>query len=287
MTTETSSRPLTLITGANSGIGYGTALGMARRDYQVVMLCRSREKGQAARRSIVEETGSGAVDLMLCDLSSQQQIRDFCADFHDRYSRLDVLVNNAALIPGRRTLTEDGIEYQWQVNYLAPFMLTLLLMDRLQASAPTRVVNLSSAVHSGGRIDFDDLGAERGYGPGGWGQYANTKLADVVFTQELARRLEGKGVTTYAVHPGMIGTELTRTLPGIVHALYKAIAPGPEKGAETSLYCATEPGIEDLSGAYFARSQQAAMAPRARDEGLGRRLWAVSLEMTGVDDPLK
>lgn len=284
MSSKTLSQPLTLITGANSGIGYGTALGMARRGYHVVMLCRNRQKGEAARQSIIDRTGSESVDLMLCDLSSQRQIRDFCAAFHDRYDRLDVLINNAALIPPRLTMTEDGIEYQWQVNVLAPFMLTLLLMDLLRASAPARVVNLSSSVHSSGRIDFDDLSTERGHGPSGWGQYANTKFADVVFTQELARRLAGTGVTTYAVHPGVIGTELTRTLPGFINTLYKAFVPGPEKGAETSIYCATEPGIEDQSGEYFAHSRRAAMSPRARDEALGARLWAVSAEMTGLAD---
>lgn len=278
--------PLTLITGANSGIGYGTAVGMARRDYHVVMLCRSAEKGEAARRSIIDQTGNRNVDLMLCDLSSQQQIRDFSAAFHARFGRLDVLINNAALIPARLTVTEDGIEYQWQVNHLAYFMLATLLLDLLQASAPARIVNVASSVHSGGHLDFGDLGGRQSYGLSGWGQYANTKFANVVFTQELSRRLAGSGVTTYAVHPGVIGTGLTRTLPGFLHTLYRRIMPGPDKGAETSLYCATEPGIEPLSGEYFASSRKARMTPRARDEGLGKRLWAVSARMTGLPEEL-
>jgi len=282
MSSEPTIRPLTLITGANSGIGYGTALGMARRGYRVVMLCRSRDKGEAARQSIVDQTGNESVDLMLCDLSLQAQIRAFSAEFQDRYAQLDVLINNAALIPPRHTETEDGIEYQWQVNVLAPFMLTLLLMDLLKASAPARILNVTSNMHFVGSLDLDDPGGQQ-YGLMGYGQYANTKFADMVFTLELSRRLAGTGVTTYGVHPGVIGTRLARALP-VAGTLYRWLLPGPEFGARTSIYCATEPGIEGLSGEYFARARRAEMSPRARDATLGARLWAVSGEMTGLAD---
>jgi NAD(P)-dependent dehydrogenase (short-subunit alcohol dehydrogenase family) len=271
-----------LVTGANSGIGFATAKGLAQHRATVVMLCRSKQKGQEAQKAIIEATGSTDVHLILADLGVQSEVRRAADEFKARFSRLDVLINNAAIIPTTREITADGIETQLAVNHLSYFLLTHLLLDLLKASAPARIVNVSSTLHARGKINFDDLQAERSYTGLGWGQYSNTKLMNHLFTFELARRLVGTGVTANCVHPGVIGTNLSRGLPKFMHRIYLAIMPKPEDGAKTSLYAATAPELANVTGQYFANSKPAKPAPASQDVAVAQQLWQVSAHLTNL-----
>jgi NAD(P)-dependent dehydrogenase (short-subunit alcohol dehydrogenase family) len=272
-----------LVTGANSGIGKAIATGLARMGATVVIVCRHAGRGEKARRQIVERTGCGNVELLLADLSIQQSIHDLAATFRSRYSRLDVLVNNAAILTRTRRVTADGLEMQFAVNHLAYFLLTHLLLDVLKQSAPSRIVNLASTAHSRGRLDFDDLQGERDYQ--GWQTYANTKLANIVFTYELARRLEGTGVTANCVHPGVIYTGLMRhfsTIVSVFWTLLQAFFKKPEEGADTPLYLASSPEVRDVSGRYFKYRAPLGTSAVSNDREVQRRLWEASESLTGV-----
>ncbi|MFQ5793638.1 MAG: SDR family oxidoreductase [Candidatus Bipolaricaulia bacterium] len=237
-----------IVTGANSGIGKATALGLAKLGVTVVMVCRNPRKGEAAMAEIKAQSGNESVDLMIADLSSQQSIRQLVADFTDRYQRLHVLINNAGLHLSRRFVTADGIETTFAVNHLASFLLTNLLLDVLKASAPARIVNVTSSAHSR-TMDFDNLQGEKQYN--GMQTYTQSKLANILFTYELARRLEGTGVTVNCLHPGTVRSGLQRNLPRIFRLLRLFFAT-PEKGAETSIYLASSPEVEGVSGKYFS-----------------------------------
>lgn len=272
-----------IVTGANAGIGKATAAGLAQRGATVVMVCRSRERGEAARAEIVRETGSEAVALMLADLASQTSIRRFAEEFHQRYDRLDVLINNAAVIPRERTLTEDGIELQFAVNHLGYFLLTHLLLDVLKRSAPARIVNVSSQAHRVASLDFEDLQSENAYHPRR--VYSRTKLANVLFTYELARRLGGSGVTANCLHPGVIATPVLDNylgMPRFLGFLTNLIGRSPEKGARTSLHVATSPELEGVTGRYFVNSKAVKSSKASYDEQVAKRLWEVSAEMCGI-----
>lgn len=282
MTTPNLTGKVAIVTGANSGIGFATAKGLAQRGATVVMLCRSREKAEAARASIVDATGSANVHLILADLGVQAQVRRAADEFKAKFDRLDILINNAAIIPAQRELTSDGIETQFAVNHLSYFLLTHLLLDVLKASAPSRIVNLSSNLHARGKVDFNDLESAGSYAMMGWGQYSNTKLMNHLFTFELARRLEGTGVTANCVHPGVIGTNLSRTMPKWMHRVYTAVMPKPEDGAKTSLYVATAPELANVTGKYFANSKQIEPAPASLDVAAAKRLWEVSAQRVGL-----
>src|SRR5256886_5444950 len=195
-----------LVTGANSGIGKATALGLARLGGTVVMACRSATRGEAARQDIVRDSGNSKVYLEIVDLASEDSTRSFAEEFKRKYLRLDVLINNAGVYTPHREVTPDGLERTFEVNYLSGFLLTHLLLDLLKKSAPSRIVNVSSSAHSGGTIHFDDLQGERRYG--GFGAYGQSKLAQILFTKELARRLQGTGVTVNSCHPRGIRTNL-------------------------------------------------------------------------------
>ncbi len=272
-----------LVTGANSGIGKATVLGLAKKDAKVVMLCRDEAKGNATQREIIEASGNSDVDLMLCDLSSQTAIRDFVTKFESKYDRLDVLINNAALVPPNRTETVDGIEMQLAVNHLAPFLLTHLLMGLLKKSAPSRIITVSSSVHAQGKINFDDLESKNSYSVNGWMQYCNTKLANIHFTYELARRLEGTGMTANVLHPGTISTNLQRGTK-LLQWLMKLTFQTPNSGAETSIFLATSPDVEGISGQYFKAKKVKRSAPASYDEDTAKRLWDMSAKMIGVLD---
>jgi NAD(P)-dependent dehydrogenase (short-subunit alcohol dehydrogenase family) len=270
-----------IVTGANAGIGKATALGLAQRGATVVMVCRSRERGAAAKGEIMEKTGNQSVDMLLADLSSQAAIRHLAADFQQRYSSLHVLINNAGIIPQTRTVTEDGLEMQLAVNHLAYFLLTNLLLDLLKASAPARIMNVSSGVHAGATIDFDDLQSERAYRPST--VYGRTKLMNVLFTYELARRLQGTAVTANCLHPGVIATKLNRDyMGGASLSGYKASDASLAEGAKTSLYLATAPEVAGVSGQYFSHQRPASSSAVSHDEALSRRLWAVSAKLVGL-----
>jgi retinol dehydrogenase-12 len=277
-----------LVTGANVGIGLETARGLARAGATVVVGARDRAKGEAAVRELRESTGRADVGLLLVDLASLDAIRAASREMLDRYPRLDVLVNNAGLIQQRRTETEDGFESTFGINHLGTYALTLQLLDRLKESAPARVVNVASEAHrSSPGLDFDDLmRTKRKYAP--FPAYGDSKLANILFTRALARRLEGTGVVTHALHPGVVrtGFGMDGDLGGVAKVLFSIVRPflmTPEKGAATSLHVAMARDAGATSGEYWSKSERLAPSAAARDEGAAERLWAVSEELTGVD----
>ena len=275
------SRKVCLITGGSSGVGKATALGLANKGANVVIVGRDRSRGEAARTEIVEKSANELVDVMLADLSSQESIRQLAEDFADRYGRLHVLINNAGVFISKRTLTVDGIETTFAVNHLAPFLLTYLLLDVLEASAPARIINVTSSGERSGTINFDDLQGEGRYS--GFRAYNQSKLAMILFTYELARRLEGTGVTVNCVHPGVVVTNLGRGSSGSFGLLLRLMRPffsSPGKGAETPIYVASSPEVEGVNGKYFAKRAEARSSEQSCDEATGRRLWQVSAELT-------
>jgi NAD(P)-dependent dehydrogenase (short-subunit alcohol dehydrogenase family) len=280
-----------LVTGANTGIGFETAAALAAAGATTLITSRDPEKGEAALGALKVRTG-GDLHLLHLDLASLRSVRDLAAEVLDRFERLDVLVNNAGLILSDRRVTPDGFEMTFGVNHLGPFLLTDLLLDRLQASAPARIVNVASFAHQQARggIRFDDLQTERGYS--GMAVYARTKLANILFTRELARRLEGTGVSAFAVHPGGVRSGFGKDgdATGLVGLGVKVGAPffiSAKAGAGATLHAATAPGLEDRSGAYFARRLFGNWGPvvptrpsaQARDDEAARRLWEVSEQL--------
>ncbi len=278
-----------LITGASSGIGEASAIGLAERGASLVLLCRDRGRGEAAIARIRSRTGAGDIELLIADLSSQSQIRAAAAQFLDSGRKLHVLLNNAGLIIRQRTVTEDGIETTFAVNHLAYFLLTNLLLARLRESAPARIVSVSSALHKrgygDGRIAFDDLGGETAYS--GYKAYGQSKLANILFTRELARRLDGTGVTANALHPGVVATGFAgnnrNALWRIARATYRPFSLSPERGARTSVWLATDPALATVTGRYFQQCKQRQPAPQARNDEDAARLWRISEQMTGLD----
>lgn len=285
MTETGPSQPMTgkvcMVTGANSGIGKPTALALAKMGGRVVMVCRNRETGEAALREIQQQTGNNSGELLIADLSSQAAIRSFVAEFKERHERLDVLVNNAGVVMRKRSVTEDGIETTFAVNHLAYFLLTNLLLDVLGKSASARIVNVASAAHTSGTINFDDLSGEKRYS--GWGAYCQSKLANILFTYELARRLTGSTVTVNCLHPGVIATGLFRNLPKIIDLPARIFLTRPEKGAETSVYLAASPEIEGVTGKYFVKKQAVTSSAESNDREEARRLWGLSEKLTGLN----
>lgn len=273
-----------MITGANAGIGKATAVGLAKMAATVVMVCRSQERGEKALANIKQKSGNDSVHLLLADLSSQAQIRQLVNDFKAQFSKLHVLINNAATVPKKREATEDRIEMQFAVNHLAPFLLTNLLMEILIDSAPSRIITVASEAHHGATINFDDLQSEKSYHPGK--VYSMTKLSNILFTYELARRLVGIGVTANCLHPGVIATNLLADYMGVPRPLRKVssmIGASPEKGAETPIYLASSPEVKNVSGGYFIKKQQTDSSPESYNEQTAKKLWQESMELTGLD----
>lgn len=268
-----------LITGANRGIGYEVARALAKQGATVVLLCRDRVKGEEARARLTEESKNPNVELLLCDLSLQADVRRAAAEFKAKHARLHVLVNSAGIFLRQRELTSEGIERCWATNYLSHFLLTNLLLDTLKASAPARIINVATKT-MGLKLDLDDPTLEKGYSfAKGMGR---TKLALILFTMELAKRLEGTGVTVNAMHPGVVKTELLDDLPAPMGLLFGLFARAPEKGAATAVYLATSPEVEGVSGKLFADEKQVAIGGQATQPGLQERLWRESLASTGA-----
>lgn len=273
-----------LVTGANAGIGKAAAIGLARQGARVVLLCRSEARGRAAIAEIERRSGNGSLDLLVADLASQQQIRGAAEEYLRRFDRLDVLVNNAAVLARReRDLNEEGFEITFAVNHLAPFLLTHLLLDRLKACAPSRIVTVASGAHRRAEIDFENLQNERDYSP--IAAYSRSKLANVYFTYELARRLEGTGVTANCLHPGVVSTALFRDLTPWLRALVWLARPfllKPESGADTAVYLASAPEVEGVTGQYFEKREQVRSSPVSYDGQIALRLWKVSETLTAT-----
>lgn len=279
---DTTLKRIALVTGANAGIGRETVRGLVRAGMHVVMVCRDRKRGEEAFADVQQDTGRDNLTLMLADLASQSSLRELAERFLTQFSALHVLINNAAMICSERELTEDGIERQLAVNHLAPFLLTSLLLDTLKQSAPARIINVSSQMHQKVGMDFENLQGEKHYHPRSI--YAQTKLANVLFTKELARRLEGTGVTVNALHPGTVATGLFGRflgLPRWLRFLSDWYGVSPEKGAETSLYLATSPEVASITGEYFRNCQPFPCNPLAKHKSLATKLWDISAKLTG------
>jgi retinol dehydrogenase-14 len=276
-----------VITGATAGIGRATAIGLAELGARVAIIGREPRRTEAAAAEIRAETGNPAVDAFGADLSSQAEVRRLAAELLAAYPRLDVLVNNVGGSWATRHVTVDGLERTFALNHLAAFLLTNLLLDRLRASAPARVVTVSSGAQALGRIDFDDLQGEGRYSE--QRAYPQSKLANVMFTYELARRLEGTGVTATVLHPGVVRTEFGAEDPPLMARILVPLArpfmKTPQQGAETSIHLASSPQVEGVTGEYFAKGKPRRSNPASYDDGAAARLWQVSAELVGLADP--
>jgi NAD(P)-dependent dehydrogenase (short-subunit alcohol dehydrogenase family) len=271
-----------MITGATSGIGRSSAIELGKMGAKLVLVCRNRDRGEELMREI-QRGGNPDVDLMIANLESQAQIRKLAADFLATKKPLHVLMNNAGMFNMKRAVTSDGIEEVFAVNHLAYFMLTLLLLDRIKESAPARIINISSDLHQRAKMKFDDLGGERSYG--GMSSYAQSKLGNVLFTYELARRLAGSGVTVNCVHPGAVATNLASNSGAIVGTAWKlagAFMKSPDQGARTQVYLASSPEVEGVTGKYFIDAKEAASSAESHNLEVARRLWEVSAKMTSL-----
>jgi NAD(P)-dependent dehydrogenase (short-subunit alcohol dehydrogenase family) len=271
-----------VVTGATRGIGRATVEGLAVRGASVVLIARRSEDGMKVSREIAR-AGGATPDIVSADLSSQASIQHAAAELKQRHPRLHVLINNAGIITRDRELTVDGIEKQFAVNHLAYFLLSNLLLDQLLAGAPSRIINVSSGAHAGATLDFDDLQGERGYNASK--AYGQSKLANILFTYELARRLHGTGVAVNCLHPGVIGTKLLADYMGVPvagGALARTFGASPEQGADTIIFLASSAEVEGISGKYFERRRPRRSSPESYDEAAARRLWQVSEQLTGL-----
>uniref|UniRef100_A0A670YWJ7 Dehydrogenase/reductase 13 n=1 Tax=Pseudonaja textilis TaxID=8673 RepID=A0A670YWJ7_PSETE len=267
----------------NAGIGKATAVDLARRGARVILACRDKARGESAMYDIRRESGNSEVILMILDLASLSSVRDFAQTFLASEPRLDILINNAGVVKGGQTA--DGFDLVFQVNHLGHFLLTHLLLDQLKRCVPSRIVILSSGMHFFGKIDFQTIHKS---GEGMWKpiqSYCNSKLANILHARELAKRLEGTNVTCYAVHPGSVGTEIGYSCSWwLCWLLYlvQAFRRNCDAGAQTSIYCATEEGIESLSGGYFVDCHLLEPWSKARDDQLAKKLWEFSERLLGL-----
>ena len=272
-----------LITGGTSGIGKAAATALAGMGATVVITGRNEERGKRALQEIREESGNDGVELILADLTVQDEVRHLAEELRERHNQLEVLVNNAGLVLSERTETPDGIETQLAINHLAPFLLTNLLLDLLKESAPSRIVTVSSDAHRWAKIDLDDLQSRKRYR--GMQVYGKTKLANIMFTYELAERLEGTGVTANCMHPGGVNTNFGNNQGGPMNLLFRLFKPfmrSPEQGADTLIYLASSPEVEGMTGKYLADRKVKAASDAAYDETTRKRLWEASEELTGL-----
>ena len=273
-----------LVTGATSGIGKASAKALAAQGAELLIAGRDRQRTEDTVRWIRSETGNGTVQFLLADFCDLSQVRAMARAFQERYTRLDVLVNNAGAFDNTRHDTPYVVERTFLVNHLAPFTLTNLLLPTLQESAPARIVNVSSQAHKYGTLDFGDLGFQRGYM--GFKAYARSKLAMVLYTYELARRLAESGVTVNALHPGHVATNIWKTDLGWLGPVVKRVmgwfSETPEEGADNSVYLASSPEVEGTTGRYFVKREAVESAPLTYDREVAQRLWRVSEDLTAV-----
>jgi retinol dehydrogenase-14 len=272
-----------LITGGTSGIGRAAATALAAMGAEVVVTGRSRERGESAVEEIRNTSGNEKVSLMLADLAVQAEVRGLAQEFREQHDRLDVLVNNAGIIQSERAETPDGIELTLAVNHLAPFLLTNLLLDLLKESAPSRIITVSSEARRGAEIDFDDLQSERRYRA--FKVYGMTKLANILFTYELAGRLERTGVVANCLHPGAVNTNFGKNDRGVGTLLFRAFKPfmrSPDQGADTLIYLASSPEAGDMTGRYLTDRKVVSSSDEPHDEATRKRLWEVSEELTNL-----
>jgi retinol dehydrogenase-14 len=271
-----------VVTGATRGIGRATAQGLAQLGATVVLIARSPDDAAKVSREIAA-TARVAPAVITADLSSQTSTSQAATELGRQYPHLHVLINNAGVFTRRREVTVDGLERQFAVNHLAYFLLTNLLLDQLKAGAPSRIINVSSGAHTGATLNFDDLQGEQAYN--GSRAYSQSKLANILFTYELARRLQGTGVTVNCLHPGVIATKLLADYVGVPvagRALARTFGARPDQGAETSIYLATSPEVEEVTGKYFEGKRERRSSRESYDEAAARRLWEISVRLTGL-----
>jgi len=279
---------IAIVTGANTGVGFATTKDLARRKGHVILACRRPEEGKKAVERVKTELKTSnpsltdediKVEYMPLDLGSLKSVREFASSFLAKDIPLHYLINNAGIMNTPYGLTEDGFESQFGVNHLGHFLLTNLLLDKLKSSAPSKIINLSSMAHAYGTIKFDDLKSEKSYSS--WGAYSQSKIANVLFTFELARRLEGTGVTCNAVHPGFVATDLARHSGRFIGAM-QIFGRTPEKGAMTTLYAALHPDVNKVTGEYFADTAVTPAVAYSHDKEVQKKLWEVSEELVGL-----
>eukprot|EP00118_Oscarella_pearsei_P001201 m.6851 g.6851 ORF g.6851 m.6851 type:complete len:322 (+) comp17024_c0_seq1:24-989(+) len=279
-----------IVTGANTGIGKETAVDLVIRGARVIVACRSKPKGEAAVQEIKARTMRDHVVFRQLDLADLQSTRNFAKKILEEEPKIHILINNAGVMMCPYSKTKDGFETQIGVNHLGHFILTNLLLDRIKASQPSRIINVSSIGYMMGKINFDDLMSKKSYSD--MAAYNQSKLANILFTSELARRLEGTGVTSYSLHPGLVSTELQRHVRGwpilgyitgffFSYVLYFAMK-SPSEGAQTSIYCAVDEAAGKSSGKYYADCAEVQLSAHAKDEGTAKKLWEVSEKLTGL-----
>jgi NAD(P)-dependent dehydrogenase (short-subunit alcohol dehydrogenase family) len=269
-----------VVTGGNGGIGRATATELARQGATVVIICRSRERGEEALQAIKAETKNPNVELVLADLSSLSQVRRAAADILAKHKQIHVLVNNAAVFLPRREETEDGFEKTLATNYLSHFLLTMLLLDALKAGAPSRIVNVATKT-MGIKVNFDDLQLKKSYST--MKAVGPTKMALILFTQKLAQKLEGTGVTVNALHPGLVKSDLLDDMPWLMRTMFRLMSGSVENGARTPVYLATSPEVAKVSGKLFADCKQVKAGGQAQDPAAVEKMWDLSVQMTKLD----
>jgi NAD(P)-dependent dehydrogenase (short-subunit alcohol dehydrogenase family) len=270
-----------LVTGGNSGIGKAIALGLAKMGATVVVVSRNKEKGQTAVSDVIMKGGNKNVELIQADMSSQNSIHQLADEFKSRHERLQLLINNAGVYLTKRTTTVDGLESTFAINHLGPFLLTSLLLDVLKASAPSRIVNITSDAHNGAKIDFDDLQGEKRFS--GWQAYGQSKLAMILFTHELGQKLEGSGVTVNSAHPGVVRTNFAKNNGGLVALGFRFLGLffiSPESAAKRILYVATSPDLDGVTGKYFSKMHEVRSSQESYDADSAEQLWQVSEHLT-------
>lgn len=277
-----------LMTGATGGIGLAAAKELARRGAKLAIVARSDQRAKDAVAEISAAAGGHAqIEVLSADLALQSSVRELAQEALSRFPQIDVLVNNAGAMFSDRQLTAEGVEQTWALNHLAPFLLTNLLLERLKASAPARVITTASDAHKGARIPFDDFGAEQAYGKLGFERYGQTKLANILFTAELAKRVEGSGVSAYCFHPGLVASGFNRNngpLMGLAMIAIKPFSRSTERGARTLVWLADTPSIEG-DGGYFVDEKLGRPTRTAQDMEVAARLWEVSEQQTGLAQP--
>jgi NAD(P)-dependent dehydrogenase (short-subunit alcohol dehydrogenase family) len=270
-----------LITGCSTGIGKATAIELAKKGAVIIMACRNQVKAERARVDIIAQSRNKEIDLFIVDLGIQNSIRKFAEAVHKKYDKIDVLINNAGAIFYNRHFTPDKIESTFAINHLAYFLVTHLLLDLLRAAPSGRIINVASRAHLGHIIDFDDLMGEKRYSF--FKAYGQSKLANIMFTYKLAEYLKGTKITANCLHPGLVSSEFTRDMPFWFRMIFTYLGLTPEKGAETSIFLASSPLVEGVTGKYFYKKKTASTSHISYDTAIQQKLWDISLELTGIE----
>ena len=274
-----------VITGANSGMGKASSIALARFGFRVLMLCRDRERGEQAVDEVKTASGNDDIELIVCDLASLKSIRSAAAKIKQRFDRIEVLLNNAGVTLPGYYLTEDGYELQFGVNHLGHFLLTTELLDLIQKGAPSRIINVASGAHKIGKMHFDDINLEKSFRF--WKAYGRSKLANILFTYELAERLKDSGVTVNCLHPGAVATSMgvnrETGFGTMITRLLKPFFQTPEEGADTAIYLATSKDVEGITGKYFYRRKPIKSSRGSYDKTTAKKLWDISVEMTRLN----